>query len=117
MKGTFVLDAPSARARSRPRMSLRDVAWRRVQLLIVSSVVVLATGSVFAVSQIRPNDALITDSAASILRWSALAVLLAFAMYAVEKEIHLRRVASLLENERLLSSPTGTSSFRSRSSS
>jgi hypothetical protein len=66
-------------------------------------VVVLAAGAVFAIARLHPAEGELLGPSATILQWAALALVVAFGVYAIEKELHLRRVSAQLESEGLLS--------------
>ncbi|HLB62688.1 MAG TPA: ATP-binding protein [Actinomycetota bacterium] len=81
--------------------SLEAVERRRMQLWILAAVllVALSTGAV-ALSLL---DAPFTGSAnPGILRLAIVLLSIAFCVYAIEKELHLRRLARLLVDERVL---------------
>jgi K+-sensing histidine kinase KdpD len=76
------------------------VRRRRIELLALAIAVVATTGAVFAFSQVTLAEETSTGVSPSMLRWPAILLALAFGLYAVEKEIHFRRLQSQLRDER-----------------
>lgn len=76
------------------------VRRRRIELLALAIAVVATTGAVFAFSQVSVAGEATTGASPSMLRWPAILLALAFGLYAVEKEIHFRRLHSQLRDER-----------------
>ncbi len=80
--------------------SLEDVERRRLQLWAVSTVVIVSLSGTLAVLLFWPVEPDWLPPVA--LRAGIVAVSVAFCGYAVEKEVHLRRLTRLLVDERLL---------------
>ena len=84
--------------------TLEAVERRRAQLWLVTIVLLLGVSALMSlVSMEAVQDRLGTDVRPSTMRIGLLALTLGFAVYTVEKELHLRRLTRLLMNERLLS--------------
>jgi two-component system sensor histidine kinase KdpD len=81
--------------------SLESVERRRLQLWGLTVVILVAvSGGVALVSTWRPaGGAVVTPT---VLRIGVVALALAFGVYAIEKELHLRRLARLLTDQRVL---------------
>ena len=81
--------------------SLESVERRRLQLWGLTMVILVAvSGGVALVSTWRPaGGAVVTPT---VLRVGVVALALAFGVYALEKELHLRRLARLLTDQRVL---------------
>jgi two-component system sensor histidine kinase KdpD len=81
--------------------SLEAVERRRMQLWILTTVLLVSVSAGIAMLSIWPNAprSWLTPAA---LRWGVILLSLAFCSYAIEKELHLRRLARLLTDERVL---------------
>jgi K+-sensing histidine kinase KdpD len=81
--------------------SLESVERRRLQLWALTVVILVAvSGGVALVSTWRPaGGAVVTPT---VLRIGVVALALAFGVYALEKELHLHRLAGLLTDQRVL---------------
>src|SRR5207245_9247765 len=77
--------------------SLETVERRRVQLWAVALVVLIFITAVMVLLSLFPN---LTDQAAWLPRWvprvGVLLIAVAFVVYAIEKELHLRRLTRML---------------------
>jgi two-component system sensor histidine kinase KdpD len=82
--------------------SLEAVERRRLQLWIVSTVLLIAVSLGVVALSISPATPP-TWLPPSVLRISILFMTVAFCFYSIEKEIHLHRLAKLLVDERVLS--------------
>ena len=83
--------------------SLETVERRRVQLWAVALVVLIFITAVMVLLSLFPN---LTDQATWLPRWvprvGVLLIAVAFVVYAIEKELHLRRLTRMLIDERVL---------------
>src|SRR5438093_7071533 len=75
--------------------SLEAVERRRMQLWILTTVLLVSVSAGIAMLSIWPN-APRTWLTPAALRWGVILLSLAFCSYAIEKELHLRRLARLL---------------------
>ena len=82
--------------------SLEAVERRRLQLWIVSTVLLIAVSLSVVVLSISPATP-VTWLPPWVLRVSILFMTIAFCFYSIEKEVHLHRLAKLLVDERVLS--------------
>jgi len=81
--------------------SLEAVERRRMQLWVLTTVLLVAGSAVIAFLSLWPS----TPSSwlsPSVLRWGFVLLSVAFCVYAIEKALHLRRLAGLLTDERVL---------------
>jgi two-component system, OmpR family, sensor histidine kinase KdpD len=81
--------------------SLEAVEQRRMQLWILTTVLLVSVSAGIGMLSIWPNAPRSWLSPSS-LRWGVIVLSLAFCAYAIEKEFHLRRLARLLTDERVL---------------
>jgi hypothetical protein len=81
--------------------SLEAVELRRMQLWILTTVLLVSVNVGIALLSVWPGVARTFVSPAA-LRWGVVVLSIAFCTYAIEKELHLRKLASLLTNERVL---------------
>jgi K+-sensing histidine kinase KdpD len=81
--------------------SLESVERRRLQLWALTIIILVAvSGSIALVSTWRPaGGAVVTPT---VLRIGVVALAIAFGVYALEKELHLHRLARLLTDQRIL---------------
>lgn len=82
--------------------TLEAVERRRIQLWLVSIVILLGVSSVMAVASFMPKTGLGELLRPNILRVAMLALTGGFALYTIEKELHLRRLTRLLIDEQIL---------------
>jgi hypothetical protein len=80
--------------------SLEAVEQRRMQLWILTTVLLMSVSAGFALLSVWPGVARTFVSPAA--RWGVVVLSIAFCTYAIEKELHLRTLASLLTDERVL---------------
>jgi hypothetical protein len=81
--------------------SLESVERRRLQLWALTIVILIAVSTGIAlVSTWRPAGGAVATP--TVLRIGVVALAAAFGVYAIEKEIHLRRLARLLTDQRVL---------------
>jgi len=81
--------------------SLEAVEHRRMQLWILTTVLLVSVSAAIALLSVWPG-APRTFLPPSALRWGVVVLSIAFCSYAIEKELHLRKLASLLTDERVL---------------
>jgi two-component system sensor histidine kinase KdpD len=81
--------------------SLEAVEQRRMQLWILTTVLLVSVSVGIALLSVWPGVARTFVSPAA-LRWGVVVLSIAFCTYAIEKELHLRKLASLLTDERVL---------------
>jgi signal transduction histidine kinase len=81
--------------------SLEDVEQRRMQLWILTTILLVTISAGLALLSIAPRSSSrwLTPAA---LRWGIVLLSMAFCAYAIEKELHLRRLSRLLTDERVL---------------
>jgi two-component system, OmpR family, sensor histidine kinase KdpD len=82
--------------------SLEAVERRRMQLWLLSSIVVVAVAVGVLVVSTWPESAGSNLLSAPALRLSLVALSMAFCVYAFDKEVHLQRVTRMLTDERVL---------------
>ncbi len=80
--------------------SLEAVEARRMQLWIVTSVLLVVVSAGLALLSFLPGRSGWLSPRG--LRWAVVLLSLAFCVYAVEKEVHLQRLSRLLVDERVL---------------
>lgn len=75
--------------------TLRDIERRRMQVWLVSALVLCTVSLILVISSWNNNDenGFISPG---VLRWAMMAVAFAFSFYAFEKEVHLRRLSRLV---------------------
>lgn len=93
VSGLREFEAPSLEAVERRRLEL----WAAV---VIALIAVAAGMALLSVLPFLPSESSLLSP--SILRVSLLLIALAFGAYAVEKELHLRRLSRLLVDERVL---------------
>ncbi|HYV01459.1 MAG TPA: GAF domain-containing protein, partial [Actinomycetota bacterium] len=81
--------------------SLEAVEQRRMQLWILTTVLLVSVSAGIAFLSVWPGAPRTFVSPAA-LRWGVVVLSLAFCTYAIEKELHLRKLARLLTDERVL---------------
>ncbi len=81
--------------------SLEAVEQRRMQLWILTTVLLVSVSGGIAFLSVWPGAPRTFVSPAA-LRWGVVVLSLAFCTYAIEKELHLRKLARLLTDERVL---------------
>ncbi|MGZ4125161.1 MAG: GAF domain-containing sensor histidine kinase [Actinomycetota bacterium] len=82
--------------------SLEAVEQRRMQLWIVTTILLIGVSLGVAVLSWLPAGSRAFLLSPRALRWGIVLLSIAFSAYAIEKELHLRRLARLLIGERLL---------------
>jgi signal transduction histidine kinase len=82
--------------------SLEAVEQRRMQLWIVTTVLLIGVSLGVAVVSWLPAGSRAFLLSPRALRWGIVLLSIAFSGYAIEKELHLRRLSRLLIGERLL---------------
>ena len=83
--------------------SLEAVERRRLQLWLVMAVMLLATSAVAVLGSLLPSDQIAPGWLSPMaLRTSIVALAIGFCIYAMEKELNLRRLTFLLADERVL---------------
>jgi two-component system sensor histidine kinase KdpD len=82
--------------------SLEAVERRRLQLWIVTAVLLVSIAVGAAMLSLWPNTPVRTLITPSILRIAVVLISISFCAYAIEKEMHLRRLSRLLVDERVL---------------
>ncbi len=87
--------------RSARRLSQGTIRRRRLEVwMLAAALVVVAVGAVLLLPSLPSNQALRTTKAVARIALVVLAT--GFIVYALEKEIHLRRLSTILANERAL---------------
>jgi len=81
--------------------SLEDVEQRRTQLWVLTTVLLVTVGAGLGLLSLWPGGPR-TWISPRLLRWSVILLSVGFCAYAIEKELHLRRLAGLLIDERVL---------------
>ena len=81
--------------------SLEAVEHRRMQLWILTTVLLVSVSAGIALLSVWPG-APRTFLPPAALRWGVVVLSIAFCTYAIEKELHLRRLTRLLTDERVL---------------
>ena len=81
--------------------SLEAVEQRRMQLWILTTVLLVSVSAGIAFLSVW-SGAPRTFVSPAALRWGVVVLSIAFCTYAIEKELHLRKLASLLTDERVL---------------
>ena len=81
--------------------TLEDVERRRMQLWLVSTILLVAASGVVAVLSLFPQESL-SVVRPSHLRVSFVGLAILFSAYAVEKEVQLRRLTRMLVDERVM---------------
>jgi two-component system sensor histidine kinase KdpD len=81
--------------------SLEAVEHRRIQLWIITSIVLISVSVCVVVLSIWPS-AEGSPISANALRWGIVLLSIGFCLYAIDKERHLHRLAKLLTDERVL---------------
>ena len=82
--------------------SLEAVERRRLQLWIVTAVLLVSVAVGAALLSLWPNTPVRSLITPSVLRFAVVLVSVSFCAYAIEKEMHLRRLSRLLVDERVL---------------
>jgi len=82
--------------------SLEAVEQRRMQLWIVTTILLIGVSLGVAVLSWLPAGSRAFLLSPRALRWGIVLLSIAFSAYAIEKELHLRRLARMLIGERLL---------------
>jgi len=83
--------------------SLEAVERRRMQLWIVTTVLMIAVSVGVAFITLFPNAPLPFFVTPNALRYGVVALTVGFCAYAIEKEFHLRKLSRMLIDERVLS--------------
>jgi len=84
--------------------SLESIERRRLQLWVITTIFIIAVAMIALIGswqQSVPSPSWFTPNT---LRFSVLALSIGFSFYAIEKEVHLRRLMRMLIDERALSS-------------
>ncbi|MEX1100906.1 MAG: GAF domain-containing sensor histidine kinase [Actinomycetota bacterium] len=81
--------------------SLESVERRRMQLWVLTSVLLVGVSAGFALLTMLPDDARFASPNA--LRIGVVLLTIGFCGYAIEKELHLRKLSRMLVDERVLS--------------
>lgn len=81
--------------------TLEDVERRRMQLWLVSTVLLVAAAAVVAVLSLFPQESL-SVVRPSHLRVAFVGLAILFSAYAIEKEVQLRRLTRMLVDERVM---------------
>lgn len=84
--------------------SLEAVERRRLQLWIVTAFLLVSIAVGAALLSLWPNTPVHSIVTPSVLRAAVVLVSIAFCAYAIEKEMHLRRLSHMLVDERVLTS-------------
>jgi two-component system sensor histidine kinase KdpD len=82
--------------------SLEAVERRRLQLWIVTAVLLVSVAAGAAMLSLWPNTPVRSVITPSVLRIAVVLVSVSFCAYAIEKEMHLRRLSRMLVDERVL---------------
>src|SRR3954449_5220152 len=82
--------------------SLEAVERRRLQLWIVTAVLLVSVAVGAALLSLWPNAPVRSLVTPSVLRIAVVMISVSFCAYAIEKEMHLRRLSGLLVDERVL---------------
>ncbi len=82
--------------------SLEAVERRRMQLWILTAVLLVSVSGATALLSMWGGEPLRFWFTPRVLRWGVVLLSLAFCSYAIEKELHLRKLARLLIDERVL---------------
>jgi signal transduction histidine kinase len=82
--------------------SLEAVEQRRMQLWIVTTILLIGVSGGVAIMSWLPAGSRTFLLSPRALRWGVVLLATAFSAYAIEKELHLRRLARLLIGERIL---------------
>jgi signal transduction histidine kinase len=82
--------------------SLEAVERRRLQLWIVTAVLLVSIAVGAAMISLWPNTPVRSLITPSVLRIAVVLISISFCAYAIEKEMHLRRLSRLLIDERVL---------------
>jgi hypothetical protein len=83
--------------------SLEAVERRRLQLWIVTAVLLVSVAVGAVMLSLWPNTPARLLVTPSVLRAAVLLISIAFCGYAIEKELHLRSLSRMLVDERVLS--------------
>ncbi len=83
--------------------SLESVERRRLQLWVLSAVLLVSVSLGVVVLSIWPVTQRWSPVSPGVLRLSVVLLAIAFSIYAVEQELHLHRLARMLIDERILS--------------
>jgi len=81
--------------------SLEAVEHRRIQLWVLTTILLVSVSAAVALLSIMPVAPSLPLSPAA-LRWGIVLLSIAFCAYAIEKERHLQRLAKMLTDERVL---------------
>ncbi len=81
--------------------SLEAIERRRMQLWILTTILLVSVSAGIALLSVWP-PAPESWLSPPVLRWGVVLLSIAFCSYAIEKELHLRRLARLLTDERVL---------------
>ena len=82
--------------------SLEAVERRRLQLWIVTAVLLVSVAVGAAMLSLWPNTPVRSIITPSVLRVAVVLISVSFCGYAIEKELHLRRLSRMLVDERVL---------------
>ena len=82
--------------------SLEAVERRRLQLWIVTAVLLVSIAVGAAMISLWPNTPVRSLITPSVLRIAVVLISISFCAYAIEKEMHLRRLSRMLIDERVL---------------
>jgi two-component system sensor histidine kinase KdpD len=82
--------------------SLEAVERRRLQLWIVTAVLLVSIAVGAAMMSLWPNTPVRSLITPSVLRIAVVLISVSFCAYAIEKEMHLRRLSRMLVDERVL---------------
>ncbi|MFM7061604.1 MAG: ATP-binding protein [Actinomycetes bacterium] len=94
-------EARGAGMSRRTAPTLDSIEKRRMQLWLLTAVVIVALAGASALAAMADSNALLGSS--QWVLWAAVAVLgIGFVLYAVEKELHLHRLLRMLTDERVL---------------
>ena len=83
--------------------SLESVERRRLQLWILSAILLVSVSLGVVVLSVWPVTQQWSPVSPGVLRLSVVLLSIAFSVYAVEQELHLHRLAQMLIDERVLS--------------